>query len=160
MINITKMLRDIELAYGSLTKPSYHFVEKANHVFAETFIHAMRREGYKVEETTDLNDDIAFTFYVAMENYSWTVQISIIGMYCIVMEIDSNGKITFNNYSQTAILEGLLQNFGATILTKSDAEHRINFGDNNSKKSLYSILFTDTDSLPWEAIPLHVDHEE
>ncbi len=69
----------IEATYGSLSDPSYSFVERA--MSAQPYAECVDRLSnlVDVEDVTDVNDDVSFRYLLSRGPNEWALNLSMVG---------------------------------------------------------------------------------
>lgn len=113
---------------------------------------------FKMEENTDINDDVCFSYSITKGDLTWLMQISMIGKYALL--INSKEKTTEEYSPETEkeyekIIKNLLNKNGIKILEQKILEQDLGYtGDFWEMGNVYNFLFSDTDFLPWGEQPL------
>ncbi|MBI1925548.1 hypothetical protein HYR99_15005 [Candidatus Poribacteria bacterium] len=113
----------------------------------------------EVEEDTDANDDVSFCYLLVKGNKRWSLNISMIGPYAVLMRINHlrRFEIAYPDDGNLSQLENeitkILQKNSITLLPRYLLECPVPLKLYNTEPEnvkIYQALFTDTDILPWE----------
>ena len=159
-------------AYGDLTHPSYAFAARRleQGVHAET-VQAVARE-FVVDDQTSLgSDDVCITLFVrprdGAEQWTWSVQLSLVGDYAVVSQIGyakAPWPIIASREPHEARLLAALRDAGIELLSYGDLSEPTMFRPPNSDAAevytVYNALFSDMTPLPVEPSTSNVGRKE
>jgi hypothetical protein len=155
--NTDTLLKAIELKYGSLEQPDFTFVNKT--VLDNPYFSLLNelKIVFEVEEITDINDDVSFQYVLSTSGKQWVIQVSMIGLYAIVLKILDDGDLEFvrpdsSTIEEQKIISLLLEN-QFSILKQEILEYPCSlklFNTESENVCIYQALFSDTDILPWK----------
>lgn len=153
------VLGAIKSRYGSLSEPSYAFVEEA--VAARPYaalIDALSRF-VRVEETTDSNDDVSFRYVLEQGRDEWALNLSMVGPYGLLMRVAGGegaeviaGQPAAGSTREAELL-ALIERSGIQLLSRETLERDVPLrrpGDEAEPTSLYQALISDEPLLPWQ----------
>jgi len=153
-----RLAADLRQAYGSPTTPNWSFVSEA-----------LRRRPYQplvdelaaivsVEENTDPNDDVSFSFVLGLGESAWSLRLSMIGPYALLLRAHPS-VVEFlppepdeRSATERRIVE-LLASHGVQLLDRDLLEEPVDFAVTDSEADqprLYQALFSDEVELPWQ----------
>jgi hypothetical protein len=155
---IDKIFLDIREKYGSLSKPNFLFVQEAKLSAAHQNLINILSEKFSITEDTDTNYDVSFGFLLRRENEDTrSIQISMVGPYCLLMSVKEDGTCVLVDRSTAASpidreLIGLLSEASLQVLDEMTLLVPVdlvlcNTEPGNSR--VFQALFTDTDQIPW-----------
>ncbi|MEQ9345462.1 MAG: hypothetical protein RIG26_03370 [Thalassospira sp.] len=135
--------------YHSFDEPNFSFVEKthARNPYIN-ILNSLERE-FDLDENTDVNDDVCFSYFLSKSQWSWLLQLSMVGRYSILkfvseanLSLDIEHQIEVRKIEQS-ISEVLIEN-GIVILSKEIAQEVLvpenEFWDDGT---VYQLLFSD-----------------
>jgi hypothetical protein len=154
------VMRTIEGSYGSLSEPSYSFVEEkiAARPYAELIDELSRF--VRVEETTDANDDVSFRYLLTQGQDKWALNLSMVGPYGLLMRLSGGGppevitELSPADASREADLLALIERTGVQLLSRETLEKTIPLrrpGEEAEVTNLYQALISDEPLLPWQS---------
>ena len=151
-----KIFDNILHTYGSLSEPNFSFVEKN-----------IERRPYKefekkvkaicvMEEVTDLNNEVCFSYQLVHLSEKLFHQISMVGPYCTLFRMTTSGLILIQEVTVLTRFEDdvltLIQEEGLKLLNREQLETKIQIKLFNAEEPhicFYNALFSDTDILPF-----------
>jgi len=149
-------MEDISKAYKSLRKPDFSFVESAVARNPYQGVVLAISERFLVREITDSNDDVSFCYQVENSGDSWTIQLSMVGPYAVILkQTEEYGVEVVEPETQSRLERELCSILHANqliILNQFVMEEPIDihlFNSDPKNTRFYQALFTDTDILPW-----------
>lgn len=149
------ILKAIEERYGSLEHPNYAFVAELvdDQPFAE-LVTAISNV-VDVEETTDVNDDVSFRYLLADEARRWTLDLSMVGPYGLLMRLAPSLIVVTDDSALGTELEivRLLQQAGISLLSRTTLESPLPFrrlGAETEHATIYHALISDESLPPWD----------
>ena len=142
--------------YMSLDEPDYSFVNKAISSKPYAALIQELEKLYAVEEITDSNDDVSFRYAISKSNNQWVIELSMLGLYAVVLRVQSNGDIELvspntSEPGEKDVISWLLMN-QIEVLTQNELEQPVALALFNTEPENvcnYQALFSDTDVLPW-----------
>ena len=140
----------VERAYGALTAPSWRFAEREYRRDPYSATIERLREFFVVEETADLNDDVSCVYYLRNNSGRWVVYLSLVGKFAAVMVVGDQNRLLFDTTNRSRDIKTALSESGVTIVPVEIMSTSVRFGAGDSKKVLFSLIFSDVDELPWE----------
>ena len=149
------LLDAVKVRYGSLDEPDYSFVEQV--VQDQPYARLVRAlsELAKVEETTDVNNDVSFRYVLHRGGESWGLNLSMVGPYGLVLRLGPEREVLTDEPvegDELRILR-LVKDAGITLLSRKALVDRIPFqllGDETGHATLYQALIGDDPLPPWE----------
>lgn len=156
--NAGAIIATIERAYGSLSNPSYSFVDRA--LAAKPYAVLIHCLGLlvDVEETTDVNGDVSFRYVLAQGEESWALNLSMVGPYGLLMRLSREGShevVTGESDAEGSVEADLLaaiDDGGISLLTREVLQRAIPLrrpGDEDRQSLVYHALIGDDPLLPW-----------
>ena len=156
---IKEIMTVIECKYKSLDFPNFFFVEKEMSSYPYQTLVDKLRNIVGVEEDTDVNDDVSFCYLLVKGNKRWSLNISMIGPYAVLMRINHlrHFEIAHPEDGESSQIENeiakIVQKNAITLLPRHLLECPVPLQLYNTEPEnvkVYQALFTDTDILPWE----------
>ncbi len=152
------VLRTIEERYGSLSQPSYAFVQEA--IAAQPYAQLIDEVSRlaDLEETTDANDDVSFRYVLVQRGDAWALDLSMVGPFGLLMRLPRQGPqevITGRASTEStpeADLVALIERAGVYLLSREMLEREIPLrrpGDEGDVARLYHAVISDEPLLPW-----------
>jgi hypothetical protein len=153
-----ELRQSLRASYGSLAEPKWHFVQQRYESRPYAAIESELRQGFKVNDGTDLNDDVAVVLEVEGTRKSWVVWLSLIAPVAAVTRSGSRGVVSVAEGAggdpEEEFLFGALERGGVTVLPQSLLELPIELALSNTEPQnvrYFQALFGDYDVLPWRA---------
>jgi len=152
MLNLVRY--EILQKYGSLEEPSFSFVKEqhcqANLAWKNLCVH------YKVTDSSDTNNDVAYFLSVSNEEEHWLVIFSWVGPFCAIIKVkDEKYSFCFkrseNSKTQDKVFE-VVQSAGFNILDKATTFTKIRLNISTIEASeieVYRAIYSDLDILQW-----------
>jgi hypothetical protein len=162
-----EIAKDLAQAYGDLSRPSYAFAaRRLNEGMHGEVVRALSR-AFVVDDQTSLgSDDVCITLFVrphdAPEEWTWSVQISLVGNYAVVSRMGHSRApwpITeaHDDQNEVALLATLrragIELVSYALLREPTALRPPNSGD-DEVYTVYNAPFTDM--VPFQGEPLSV----
>ena len=141
--------------YKSLEQPDFSFVSKISNSRPYEPLIKELREVFDIEETTDINEDVSFSYMLSNSNNKWVIELSMVGLYAVVLRILEGGSIqlvasSICEFERKIIY--LLDKYKFRVLQRRELEQPISLKLCNTEPGdvfMYQALFSDTDILPW-----------
>lgn len=152
---------DIDKAYGNRDEPVFTFVKTAIRKRPYLTVLDCLGHKFKVEDTSDLNNDVSLMLVLRSEYQKWIVGLSLAGPYCFVGKLNDSDCIAYlleRGANENSILNEerdilrCLALADTITLTERvlETNTRLNLpGSLSGLASVYQALFTDTDVFPW-----------
>lgn len=151
-------------SYGSTTNPNWSFV---NDIVSRDPYGGVAEELARfgeVEDDTDVNCDVSFTYLVRRPQRPISVRLSMVGPYALVLVVTSDDPDApldvvaavddADSADERAIVE-LLDGQGFTVLSSQTLERSIPFSlDGEQFAPLYRALFSFEGLIPWRGLPV------
>jgi len=159
MINevYSDLIKAALVKYKSFDKPDFQFVSKA--VDENPYANIVQEISniVDVNENTDINDDVCFSYLLKYKNNMWALQFSMIGLFGVFMRVNNNcntllTQLTENGIIENQIIDNLLNNH-IQLLDQELLEMPVNislFNTESDNTKIYQMLFSDMDFLPWD----------
>ncbi len=151
----------IATAYKSLEHPDFSFVKRVFNARPYDPLIKRLRDYTAVEECTEGEDDVCFSYFLKGRNSLWKLDLSIVGPFGIFVRLKSRiSREDFLHYgtSDAAGIEqkvlDILKGGGIKLMTTDELSQEIPmtlFNTNGGQVRLYQALFSDREHLPWEA---------
>lgn len=153
-------LEVLSSAYKNLQQPDYAFVRKAFSARPYDPLIKRMRDFAVVEECTEAEDDVCFSFFLKGRAALWKLDLSVVGPYGIFVRL--NSRITSDHflvYHRTDITDfekrimGFLEKGGVKLLSMHELSEEMPmtlYSSGQRKPCLYQALFSDRERLPWE----------
>lgn len=151
----------IATAYKSLEQPDFSFVKKVFSARPYDPLIKRLRDYAAVEECTEGEDDVCFSYFLKGRAQLWKLDLSIVGPFGIFVRLKSRVSADdFLHYNKPDIVgfEGkildLLKGAGIKLMTVDELSAQMPmtlYNTDKSKVCLYQALFSDRERLPWEA---------
>ena len=150
-----EILSEITLKYVSLKKPSLAFVsEMVMKQPYQTAIQNIARQ-FNIEETTEINYDVAFFYYLVKGEWKWELALSMIGKYALLSRLSKTSKRSPLTTDSSDLTEDeinlieILSHEGFKFIDKVSLEMHVDLNlPNSTETHLYQALFTNQE-LPW-----------
>ncbi|MBI1924049.1 hypothetical protein HYR99_07340 [Candidatus Poribacteria bacterium] len=156
---LKEIMTFIEQKYKSFDFPDFSFVEKEMSTRPYQAVVGELRNIVELKEDTDANDDVSFSYLLVKGNKRWSLNISMIGPYAVLMLMNHSRsfEIVHPEDEELSQLENeiakILQKHSITLLPQYLLEYPVPLQLYNTEPEnvkVYQALFTDTDILPWE----------
>lgn len=151
-------LRQVIVArYGSLESPRFGFVGEALEARPYQGLIDQLAELGRLEETTDVNVDVAFCLGITAAPEMAGVMLSMAGPYAVLTRLGAagielvEGRDPKNSHFIEKIIT-LLEGAGVSILTEDELVTPLDLRLANTEPgevTIYYALFTNTDAFPW-----------
>jgi hypothetical protein len=159
-IKLEMIKKDILAVYGDFMCPDYSKIQRIYDESPYSLVTEELSTIFNVEENTDLNYDVSIGLTLCCGDEELALQLSLIGQYAvlIVSSVDGNGNMVIDSgterkrNSEIKVLE-ILTRFNFDVLPSSLLSRKISFSralSQSRDSSLYQILFSDEDILPWD----------
>lgn len=138
-----QLLGDIREAYGSLNEPNWSFKEKRYREEPYSRLLKKLAEAGPMQETTDLNDDIAVVVFVGdNDDRGVSVWLSLVGKYACFSSVAGVflGKGAIANDTRMSEIVGLVADEGLVVLSPEELTKNFTFGEGMA--SVFEILFS------------------
>ena len=145
----------IKDAYGSLEAPDFGFVDEAVEYQGYDPVLDQLEESFEILETTDAEEDIAFTYLVSEGSEDLGLWLSMVGPYALLQRVgEDHVEILREPYSEAEEdVLATLADHGITVVPEALLGHTIkmNLPDAaDGKVTLYQALFDNSQALPWD----------
>ncbi len=158
MFHLKQIHQDILKAYGSLTEPTFWFVQAA--LEKQPYREIIARLGAMFamdDEDTDPNYDVSFGLIIRPPGSLLVLRLSMVGPYAVLMCSSNSAShvvepANTNTENERRIL-GLLHEYGIDALDRATLEEPVSLllSDTSTENCrVFQALFTDTDILPWQ----------
>lgn len=142
-------------AYKALEDPDFAFVAKA--VELQSFNRLLEELGrsFTLFETTDENDDVAFTHLLSGDAQDLGLWLSMVGPYALIQRVGEDHVETLRApfSAQEEMLIATLREHNITLVSEDLLQHRIRMNLDEAvegKVTLYQALFDNGQALPWD----------
>jgi hypothetical protein len=156
----TKYLDVLASAYKNLDQPDFGFVRKVFSARPYDPLIKRMRDYAVVEECTEAEDDVCFSYLLKGRNALWKLDLSVVGPYGIFVRlrnrVESEDFIVYSRDDLTGFevkMADLLKRAGVKLLSMDElnvAMPMTLYNTGRDKVRLYQALFSDRDRLPWE----------
>jgi hypothetical protein len=144
--------------YGSLSSPDFSFVKQSVERNPYSGLMGQLVKFLEVIDNTDTNDDVSFGHLLQKNERQWSLQLSMVGPYGLLMRVaEPSGEILTSASRGLSDVErrivDLLRLEGVQLLDRQTLEEPIALRLNNAEPEetrLYQALFTDVSQLPWQ----------
>jgi len=153
--------KSILAKYKSLENPDFSFVRKMDRSRPYNSMIKDISANFHVEDHTDINDDVCFSYNISNQCGEWGLELSMIGLYAVVLLVDKHGACEplekpnseFEREIFSKLNKNSFQVLGQEIL---ETPLKINlFNTDSNETCFYQALFSDVDILPWKACAVH-----
>lgn len=146
--------------YKSLEHPDFSFVKKGFSSRPYDPLIKRLRDYAAVEECTEAEDDVCFSYFLKGRDSLWKLDLSLVGPFGLFVRLKakicgedflSAGKGDLNGYERKIV--DLLKNSGIRLLTVNELSQELPmtlFNAGKGKVCLYQALFSDREALPWQ----------
>lgn len=150
MTGLLSCIREEALkCYHSFDEPDFSFVEKVHSRNPYINISNSLERVFDLDENTDVNDDVCFSYLLSKSQWSWLLQLSMVGRYSILkfaseenLSLDIEHQIEVRKIEKS-ICEVLSEN-GIVILSKEIAQAVLVPGNAFwNEGTVYQLLFSD-----------------
>lgn len=158
--SLTKYLDVLCSAYKNLDQPDFGFVRKVFSARPYDPLIKRMRDYAVVEECTEAEDDVCFSYLLKGRNALWKLDLSVVGPYGIFVRLRSRVEaedfITYSRDDLTGFeikISDLLKRAGVKLLSMDELNVSMPmtlYNTGRDKVRLYQALFSDRDRLPWE----------
>ncbi|MFC4069388.1 hypothetical protein [Actinoplanes subglobosus] len=155
------VLRQIERTYTSLADPQFRAINET--MGRQPWARLVAEIGlqFTVEDETDDNNDVAFTYVLGDEGREWVLGLSAVGPYALVGRISPDGGFWSALLEPSSRdLDGherwllrTLEKEGLRLLGRAELEKPVALrlaGMEPGRVRFYQALFTRSDILPWD----------
>lgn len=147
------ILTIIQKCYGSLEQPNFAFVqETVARAPYRQLVHELAQQ-FDLIDHTDLNYEVCFAYLLSRQGRQWFVELSMLGTYAVVRDLDQNTIIESPKTTDpdSREISTLLEKHGLTLLPQSLLQEPIAITLTNVQEHtcLYNALFADVEPL-WE----------
>ena len=145
----------VKAAYKSLENPNFAFVSRAIKVQSYSRLLDQLGQSFTLFETTDENDDVAFTNLVSSESQDLGLWLSMVGPYALIQRVGEDHVETLRApfSSQEELLIATLREHHIALVSEDLLRHRIRMNLDEAAKgkvTLYQALFDNSQALPWD----------
>lgn len=147
-------------AYKSLEEPDFSFVKKVFSARPYDPLIKRLRDYAVVEECTEGEEDVCFSFFLKGQRSLWKLDLSVVGPFAIFVRLKSRiAREDFLYYGKSDAMGfevkvlDLLKGAGIKLMTVDELSEQMPmtlYNTNRERVRLYQALFSDRDSLPWE----------
>jgi hypothetical protein len=155
-----KYLDVLASAYKNLDQPDFGFVRKVFSARPYDPLIKRMRDYAVVEECTEAEDDVCFSYLLKGRNALWKLDLSVVGPYGIFVRlrnrVEAEDFIVYSRDDLTGFevkIADLLKRGGVKLLSMEElsvAMPMTLYNTVREKVRLYQALFSDRDRLPWE----------
>lgn len=148
-------------AYKSLDQPDFGFVKKAFQVRPYEPLIKRLRDYAVVEELTEAEDDVCFSYLIKGQSALWKLDLSTVGPFglCVRLkaQVSPNDFVTYGRDDLMGFehkLVGLLKGAGIKLMSADELSVAVPmtlFNTARGEVRLYQALFSDRERLPWES---------
>jgi hypothetical protein len=147
--------------YKSLDQPDFSFVKRAFGARPYDPLIKRLRDYCVVEEMTQAEDDVCFTYLVKGQSALWRLDLSIVGPFAIFVRVKNRvssddflfpGRVDLTGF-ETKVLD-LMKSAGIKLMTTQELSVEMPmtlYNTNKKKVCLYQALFSDRELPLWEA---------
>jgi hypothetical protein len=152
-----ELRQSIITAYGSLTSPTWHFIQRLYDTRPYDAIEVQLRQHFQVTEDTDLNNDVSVVLFVDGTRKCWVVCLSLVAPYAAVTIRSPESVIVVHvpgEDPEEQYLFDVLQRANVVALPQVLLEEPIGLALSSTYPEnvrLYQALFGDYDILPWQS---------
>lgn len=156
-----KYLDVLASVYKSLDQPDFGFVRKVFSARPYDPLIKRMRDYAVVEECTEAEDDVCFSYLLKGRNALWKLDLSVVGPYGIFVRlrnrVEAEDFIVYSRDDLTGFevkIADLLKRGGVKLLSMEElnvAMPMTLYNTGRERVRLYQALFSDRDRLPWEA---------
>lgn len=139
--------KDIVSSYGSLANPNWAFASRNIAVGFHDEIASQLKTLADVDESTDLNDDVARCLSISDGSTSIVLWLSLVGQFACAYDV-SRSMLTDHPLKDSALgaaVGALLKEHGFVFLGLTDVNEMIHF--NGQNQPLFRVLFSDDEYL-------------
>jgi hypothetical protein len=158
--------RQIERTYESLSNPQYFSITRRLEERPYEELMGFVGDKFELVETTDENDEVAFTYALRREGRQWALEISAVGPYAVFARTDPVSQLWEEILTPSASdlsrdehwLISKVSTSGLRFLGRQELEVPIPLqlvGTDPQYVRVYQALFTDSEILPWDRDTLH-----
>lgn len=157
--HVQEIMTFIRRRYKSLENPNFSFVAESISKYPYEDLIRQIRTYFQVQEETDPNEDVSFSYSLFREQDQWILRISMIGPYAVLLRVGKSdaSEIVSCTVRMLSISEKELMNIladnGIRLLDHDTLCLPIPlklFNAEPENTRVYQALFTDSDFLPWE----------
>ena len=155
-----KYLDVLASAYKNLDQPDFGFVRKVFSARPYDPLIKRMRDYAVVEECTEAEDDVCFSYLLKGRNALWKLDLSVVGPFGIFVRlrnrVEAEDFIVYSREDLTGFevkMADLLKRAGVKLLSMDElsvAMPMTLYNTGRDKVRLYQALFSDRDRLPWE----------
>ncbi len=142
-------------AYKSLEAPDFAFVVEAVKLQGYSRLLDQLGQSFTLFETTDENDDVAFTHLLSCASQDLGLWLSMAGPYALIQRVGEDHVETLRApfSSQEEMLIATLHEHNITLVSEDLLRHPIRMNLDEAvegKVTLYQALFDNSQALPWD----------
>lgn len=151
----------ISTAYKSLEQPDFAFVKKGFSARPYDPVIKRMRDFAAIEEATQADDDVCFSYLIKGQSSLWKLDLSLVGPFGLFVRLRSRIQTCdFLHYTSDDLtafeykILNVLKGAGIRLMTAPDLSIHMPmrlFNTSGDDVRLYQALFSDRDTLPWEA---------
>ena len=157
-VSLNDIVARCQEKYGSLSSPDFSFVEQSAERNPYSGLMRLLVKFLKLIDNTDTNDDVSFSYLLQKDERQWSLQLSMVGPYGLLMRVaEPSGEILTSASRDLGDVErrivDLLRSEGVQLLDRHTLEEPIALRLYNTEPEetrLYQALFTDASQLPWQ----------
>ncbi len=158
---VAKFREIINSTYKSLEHPDFSFVKKGFSSRPYDPLIKRLRDYAAVEECTEAEDDVCFSYFLKGRDSLWKLDLSLVGPFGIFVRLKNRvastdflhfSKGDLNGYERKIL--DMLNGSGIRLLTVDELSMDMPLMLFNTAKGnvrLYQALFSDREALPWQA---------
>ena len=157
---VSKFREIIATAYRSLEEPDFSFVKKVFSARPYDPLIKRLRDYAAVEECTEGEEDVCFSYFLKGRNQLWKLDLSIVGPFGIFVRLKSRcERSDFLHYGSADVVGferkilDILKGAGVKLMTVDELSVEMPmtlYNTDREKVRLYQALFSDRSALPWE----------
>lgn len=155
-----KYLEVLTTAYKSLEQPDFGFVRKVLSARPYDPLIKRMRDYAVVEECTEAEEDVCFSYFLKGRNALWKLDLSVVGPYGLFVRlrnrVSPDDFLVYSRIDLTGFelkIMGLLEKAGVKLLSTEELMMKTPmtlYNTEREKVRLYQALFSDREKLPWE----------
>ena len=157
-ITLQEIKTVIQKRYKSLESPDFSFTRNRQVSKNHKCILKELERNYQVEDVTDLNCDVCSRFVLTKEKRAWVLELSMVGPYAILLDMDKTHSpiLNFSSERNTKEVCELLIDYNLFFLEecmlKEPIPLKLDYCEPESVR-IYQALFSDVEVMPGERMP-------
>ena len=159
--DVLKYREIVHSAYKNLDHPDFSFVKRVFHARPYDPLIKRLRDYAVVEELTEGEDDVCFSYLFKGQSALWKLDLSVVGPFGIFVRLKSRiGSQDFLHYTKEDLtgfehkVLDVLKGAGIKLLTVEELSIEMPmtlYNTDRERVRLYQALFSDREKLPWDA---------